>query len=133
MLPTDTLVKFILCENAREDKGGKVSLLGVFPDDQILLPADARFPAAFPLALVFFLVDGTGSFPAEFEVQGPRNQPTFQGKLPDVQKPPNNAATVVATFSPFIATQFGKYLATLILSGQRYVRSFDLAPAPTPS
>jgi hypothetical protein len=71
MPPTDALIKFIVCETARVEKDDKVSLLGVYPDNKIFLPADARFPATFSLSLVFFLLDGTGPLNGKLEIKMP--------------------------------------------------------------
>jgi hypothetical protein len=131
MLPTDASVKFIVCEVAREDVGNKVSLLGVFPDGKIRLPADARFPAAFPLTLVFFLLDGQGPFQSTIELLPPAPHPPFRALGPNVQKPADQAGTVLLTFTPFVAGGFGTYEVNLILDNQKYTREFQVSPAPT--
>jgi hypothetical protein len=129
MLPTDALVKFILCDAAREEKDDKISLLGVYPDGIVRLPLDARFPAAFPLALVFFLLDGEGSFDCKFEIKSPPPQPPFGATLPNVlPKNTNQPGTIMLNFTPFVAGGFGKYEVILSVNNQTYIRSFEVGP-----
>jgi hypothetical protein len=130
MLPSDALVKFILCDSAREEKDNKVSLLGVYPDDTVYLPADARFPAAFPLTLVYFLLDGEGAFSGAIELKTPIPQPPFSGPLPNIQKAAKQPGTILVSFTPFVAGGFGRYEAIMTLNNQRYTRTFTVAPAP---
>jgi hypothetical protein len=130
MLPTDALIKFIVCETARQEKDDKVSLLGLYPDDRILLAADARFPAAFPLSLVYFLLDGTGPFIGKLEIKMPGPHIQFLGEMPKIEKATDRPATILASFMPFVASTFGKYQAILTLDKQAYVREFEVAPKP---
>lgn len=130
MLPTDALIKFIVCETARQEKDDKISLLGVYPDDRILLPADARFPAAFSLSLVYFLLDGTGPFNGKLEIKMPGPHILFFGEMPKIEKVTDRPASILAAFMPFVASAFGKYQVVLTLNTQAYVREFEVAPKP---
>ncbi len=133
MLPSASLIRFIVCETARDERDGKVSLIGVFPDDKVVLPANAQFPAGFALSLVFFLLDGLGPFTGRIEIRHPR-QPSFFGDLPGIQKLPSNCGTVIVNFTPFIAHEFGRYDAILTLTDttartETYTKSFEVAAA----
>jgi hypothetical protein len=130
MLPTDALIKFIVCETARQEKDDKISLLGVYPDDRILLPADARFPAAFSLSLVYFLLDGIGPFSGKLEIKTPVPNAQFFGGMPNIEKVTDRPSTILATFMPFVASAFGKYQVILTLNTQAYVREFEVVPKP---
>ena len=130
VLPTDELIRFIVCDSAREEKYNKISLLGVYADSKVLLPADARFPAAFPLTLVYFLLDGEGPFDAAIEVKPPSPHAPFHAPMPNIKKPVDEAGTVLVAFTPFTANAFGAFEATLILNNQKYTRTFQVAAAP---
>jgi hypothetical protein len=131
MLPTDAQIKFILCEVAREEKGEKVSLMGIYPDDRVMLPFDVRFPAAFPITFVYFLLDGEGLFNGFLEIRPPTpDQPPFSTKLEKITKEADKAGTIVIAFTPFLAFAFGVHDVTVTLDGQKYLRKFEVAPAP---
>src|SRR5262249_48401318 len=130
MLPTDSLVRFIVCETARQEKDNKVTLLGVFPDDKVLLPVNAQLPAAFSLALVYFFLDGVGPFNGSFEIKSPvTNWPPYQAQMPTVDKAADQPGTLMLSFMPFVAPAFGRYEVKLILNGQDYLRGFEVAAA----
>lgn len=133
MLPTDASIKFIVCDAAREETNNKVSLLGIFPDERLQLPGDARFPAAFPVTFVFFLLDGEGSFNGTIEVTGPPDQPPFSAEMPNISKIANQPGTVIAAFTPFISAGFGAYKVILTLNNQKYTREFQVVPLPAKS
>jgi hypothetical protein len=128
MLPTDALVEFFVCDTAREDKDNKVSLLGIYPDRRLQLPADARFPAAFIVTFVFFLLDGEGPFEVTVDINTPTAQPPFRAVVPNIQKLANQPATVLVAFMPFVASGFGTYEVILTLNSQSYPRTFEVAP-----
>jgi hypothetical protein len=130
MLPTDASIQFFICDTAREDKDSKVSLLGIYPDRNVHLPADARFPAAFSLALVFFLLDGEGNFNGTVEIKSSvPQQPPISGTLPNIQKAASQPATILVAFMPFIAAGFGTYEVILTLNNHSYTRIFEVTPA----
>jgi hypothetical protein len=128
MLPTDASIQFLVCESAREGKDNKISLLGIFPDRNLRLPADARFPAAFPVTLVFFVLDGEGLFNGTVEIKTSVSQePPISASLPNLQKAADQPATITLAFMPFIAAGFGIYEVILTLNGQKYTRTFEVA------
>jgi hypothetical protein len=133
MLPTDALIKFVVCDSAREEKDNKVSLLGIYPDGILRLPSDARFPAALTLTLVYFLLDGEGKFDGSIVVRPhlPHLQPPFKAEMKNIVKVANQPATVMVGFAPFIAFAFGKHDAILTLNSQSYPRVFEIAPVQT--
>ena len=130
-LPSDAGVQFILCEAAREEKGGKITLLGVYPDRKLLLPPETKFPVPMQLAFVFFLLDGEGPFNGTLSVNTPNGEPMLtDAALPNILKTPDSAGTIVIGVAPFPIIGFGRNEAVLALDGQQYHRYFFAVAAP---
>ncbi len=130
-LPSDAAVQFVLCEAAREEKGGKISLLGVYPDRKVLLPPDTKFPVAMQLALVFLLLDGEGPFNGTLSVNSSGGEPLLSGAaLPNIEKASDAAGTVMINVAPFPIVGFGRIEIILTLEGQEFRRDFFAVAGP---
>lgn len=80
VFPTDSRVQMLICDTARQEIGGKITLLGFFGGEDIRIESGG-FPAQFPLAFVFVLKDGVGDFKSEIELIGGDGKSIFRGRF----------------------------------------------------
>lgn len=78
--PKDTSAFFLLFEDAREEVGNKISFMGIYPNNDILLPATATFPAVLA-SLAFSLItrDGEGEFDVKVSLIDPKGVSVVDG------------------------------------------------------
>jgi hypothetical protein len=136
-------VKFLLCDDARAESSGKLTLVGLYPDDKILVQQNPAVPIQPPgvvallnqLAIVCILFDGDGVFPASATITGPSGlkladmplgTPTFKAGAPGI---------MALQCGLFPVAQLGQYTCTVTVgkSDFRFPFYFLAGPAPTAS
>jgi hypothetical protein len=126
--PTDANILLLLCDIARQEVGGKITLLGYWAGELVQIPQGTVFPTLINVSAVFLLRDGQGSFTAQVELIGPAGVTVPPTALPQVNKPDANINhALIVNFTPFQASGFGTYQIVLRLNGQAFTRSFTLA------
>jgi hypothetical protein len=130
--PAAKAVKFVLCEDAREEARRKLSLLGVYPNDSITVYAAEPVPAAGGVAvlqsltLVAMLRGVAGEFAVSVKVLGPNRKLAFEGKLPELKIDKTASAVVGFKVQGFVVPEFGKYRAELMLDDRVYPYEFEV-------
>ena len=131
-------VKFLLADDVRAETNGKATIVGLFPDDRILvspLPRGASQPpglAAFisQLTAVAILIGGKGQAAALGRVAGPEGQQIYVTALGQVDLDPAKSQLVGFKFPGFPVPQFGKYVCTLELgTSKKYDFPFEIHAA----
>ena len=121
-------VTFILCEFARQEQGGKLSLLGVFGGNDIRIFGATESTAAMPsLALVFVVDGGAGTFDSSVALSGPGID---NAVLPMVVELNGIRGTVIAQLFGVPLTP-GLFTAHLKLDGKSYEHGFKVIFEPS--
>jgi hypothetical protein len=133
ILPTDT--RFVLCEDVRQEENGKVTLVGVFAGDDVVLPANSTPGGALPSLAIFTIFgDGKGEFPLNATLQGPSGElSTHQYRANTLTVLEGVNSVVVYKWVPFRISEFGTYIFTIELGEGKYPYRFNVitaAPAP---
>jgi hypothetical protein len=129
-LPEDREVTFVVCETVREEKGGKLSLLGLYPGNRLNVPQDT-IEATLPLALVFFVDGGSGLFKSSASLISPTGKAVVdKSDLPDHDKKEDAANVVLMQLIPFKTTDFGTFKVLLQLDDRTYERTFSINKGP---
>lgn len=124
--PTDSRCTFILCDAIRQEAGGKVSLLGVFANGEIVSAPGVSLPTSMPLAFYFLFIDGVGRFDLKIDVMTPSHKLLVDGPVNPVEKLANKNLTVAIQLPLVDLAEAGQYTFTVKLDSQTYTRPFTL-------
>lgn len=136
-LPPAKQVRFVLCEDARQEMSGKSILIGVYPGEIIVVhnpkvPEGTTAVAALrSVCLVFFVGDGVGRFEASIKITAPDDTIAFEQKVGSVALEADGTATIVGQIQPFLVKAFGAYMVTLSLDDREYPFEFTVREAAT--
>lgn len=130
ILPDDSDVELLLCENARQEARGKVSLLGFFAGRKILVDKGTKLPTNIQLSAVYIASNGSGEFEVKFQVQSPSGNITPVYSLAKLKMDPSKSTTLMFEFSPFIVDAYGTYTFNLTIDNKTYVRHVEVTEAP---
>jgi hypothetical protein len=126
--PSREKTVFLLCEDIRQELGGKFSLLGLVANNDIsvdeLPPNVGEGGAAIPsLTILFLFRDGEGEFNAKVGVIGPDNKELVPENGTTMKKGPKETMNVGFKITPF-KVMVGKYRAYVLLDNERYEEEF---------
>lgn len=138
-IPSDSGLVFLVCDDFRQEQGGKCTLLGVYGNTVVVekdekgqqLPGDHALPS---LAFYLAFSDGDGEFEAALELTDPNGQSLLPSNARQtVLKKSDGWLTIAFKMMPFPVIE-GTYTLRLMLDDQQYTRGFvvRLAP-PSPS
>ena len=130
--PTARNIKFVLCEEVREESHQKLSLLGVFPADSITILGPK--PAALgngvavlaSLAIVVTFKDVEGEFEARLRIAAPDGKVAFDDAIGKVNLAKRGTATLAWKAQGFAVATFGRYLAEVLLDDRSYPFEFEI-------
>jgi len=126
--PSDSGIVFLVCDDFRQEAGGKSTLLGVYGDTVVIEGATQDVSdgeIAIP-SLAFYIAfsDGDGEFAVSFELFGPNMRSLLpSGAKQTVVKKPEGWMTLAFKMMPFPA-QEGTYSLNILLDEKKYVRNF---------
>jgi hypothetical protein len=124
--PSDAAVLFLLSEAVRQEAGGKLTLLGFYPDAQLLIPKGTE-QVVMPLAMTFIVTDGEGIFPTAVSLTAPSGKALFpKENMSESVKHPGQPMSILVAAHPFVTDETGKFDVTLHLGDAHYRRSFRI-------
>ena len=134
-LPAAKHVRFVLCEDARQEVSGKSTLIGVYPGEIVVVhqptpPEGTNAVAALrSICLVLFASHGTGRFDAGIRIAAPDGTVAFEQQVGVVSLEEHGTATIVGQIQPFLVKAFGVHTLTLSLDGREYPFEFVIREA----
>jgi hypothetical protein len=129
--PSDSKTLFLVCDSARQEVGGKATLIGFFGSEEVWIAKGTPLPVGFPVSFVFVFRDGEGSFSATVELLSPSKvQIGGVQTMPTVIKESRKSATVMINIPMFVFTELGTYTVILSLDGTRYTRTLTIGYEP---
>lgn len=126
-------IQFLLADHVRQEEGGKLSLLGFYSGDAVLLkgPLPEEIPEgmegiALPgLTIVAVVRDGHGSFNSAIHLYGPNGKELGEGvKGHALDKAKDGTANLLVPIQPFPIPEFGMYRVLLELGKHEYEYRF---------
>lgn len=126
----DTDIAFFICDDVRHEEGGKMSLIGVSPNNRTTLSGWAARPgqvALSKLCLFFNFTAGEGAGSVKFEIIYPSGRSLLSSDEQTFEKNFGDAATFVIALSPFKVEEVGLYTVNISIEGQVYKRTFQLS------
>jgi len=130
--PATKAVKFVLCEDVREEAHQKLSLLGVYPADSVTVvnptppPSGSGVALLASLAIVVVIKDLQGEFGTRLKVVAPDGETTFDEAMGTIQLTHRGAATLTWKIQGFIVPKFGRFRAELHLDDRSYPFEFEI-------
>jgi hypothetical protein len=137
-------VKFLLCDDVRSEANGKLSLIGLYPDDKIYVLSSPNVPgqpSAMPgfvavlnqLAVVCLAFGGVGVFPASAKITGPSGQAFSTMLLGNPTFTHGATSTIALQGGLFPVQSYGRYTCTLTIGAVDFTFGFDILAAPAPT
>jgi hypothetical protein len=130
--PTNAGLILMLCDDFREDGGGKISLFGIYADAIIVQQPVTQELVVLPsLALYIAFRDGAGKFNMSIGLTGPGNTELIPaGEAQSVEKMPDGWMSVVFKIVPFEGA-LGEYWLQILLEDENgikteYSRTFSI-------
>jgi hypothetical protein len=124
--PSDAAVLFLLSEGVRQEVGGKLTILGFYPDAQLLIPKETK-QVVTPLAMTFIVTDGEGTFPTAVSLTAPSGKALIpKENMSDTVIRPGQPLSILVAAQPFMTDETGKFDVTLHLGDASYRRSFRI-------
>lgn len=124
-------VRFLLADAVRQEQGGKLSLLGFYPGNLVILqgelPKDLRENELFgipSLGLVFLIMDGQGDFKARIDIQQPNGKRVGLGAALDTKKKSGVTHTITVPLTPFPIDALGTFKVSITFDGRAHHFAF---------
>ena len=115
----------MLCEDAREEKSGKFTVVGLFPGNRILidtpLVADDKKPA-IPLAFLIIFRDGDGEAKLTIHTSDPdgNDMAAIVSPAQTITKLADRTLTLTVRTPAFAVPKLGTYVVNVMLDDKRY-------------
>lgn len=126
-------IQFLLADHVRQEEGGKLSLLGFYSGDAVLLkgllpeeiPEGMEGIALPGLTIVAVVRDGQGVFNSAIHLYGPNGKELGEGvKGQKLDKRKDGTASLLVPIQPFPIPGFGIYRVLLELGTREYEYQF---------
>lgn len=135
--PRHRFPTFVLCEDVRQEIGGKLSYTGVYAAYSIAIdpqpPKDAP-PGAIPviasLCCILSIFSGAGEFPCSARVIGPSNKPLGDFNLGVASIPFPQPHVIAFRAQPFLVPELGTYTVRFLVGKNEYDFDFDVVEGP---
>jgi hypothetical protein len=124
-LPKSDGSSFLLCEDVREEVNNKLSVIGVFPNDDIVLQKDVVIPS---LMAVLFARGGEGPCETRISLTDPKGQAVIESPKKTVVLEKSKAyLAAVRVLAPHLMV--GQYTITFFFDDEPIQRTFEVKTA----
>ena len=124
-LPKSDGSSFFLCEDVREEVNNKLSIIGVFPNDEIVLQKEILIPS---LMAVLFARGGEGSCETTVSLADPKGQTMIESPKQKVVFEKNKThLAAIRVLAPHLMV--GQYTIKFLFDDVPIQRSFEVKTA----
>jgi hypothetical protein len=121
-LPKSDGSSFLLCEDVREEVNNKLSIIGVFPNDDIILQKDIVIPSVMA---VLFARGGEGSCETRILLSDPKGQTVIESPKKTIVFEKDNAyLAAVRVLAPELTV--GRYTIKFFFDDMPIQRTFEV-------
>jgi hypothetical protein len=121
-LPKSDGSSFLLCEDVREEVNNKLTIIGVFPNDDIVLRKDVVIPS---LMAVLFARGGEGTCETRISLTDPKGQAVIESpKQTTVLEKNKVHLAAIRVLAPELLV--GQYTIKFFFDGEAIQRSFEV-------
>jgi hypothetical protein len=134
--PRQSSIRFTLCDDIRQEVNGKVSLMGIYAADKVVLLDPKPIPeqkalAVLPsMALAFFIANAEGSLNMSVQLVPPSGAKSPVLNIGPVVAEKGRSAITGAFLRPFVVQEYGTHKVLLHLDDRKYEFSFEVVQAP---
>lgn len=130
--------RFLLCEDIRAEALGKISLIGVYVGERVVVwplpgrkPTDTKDVAQIgPLAFVVVVSGPSGKYKTAFELVNPDGKRWGSKQLGKLEIKDDAASLLATRALQMLVPKFGQYVVRFSLDGSRFDFPFQITPAP---
>lgn len=116
---------FLLCEDVREEVNNKLSIIGVFPNDEIVLQKEVVIPSVMA---VLFARGGEGSCETKVSLTDPKGQTVIESPKKTVVLEKSDAyLAAIRVLAPELTV--GQYTIKFFFDDQEIQRTFEVKSA----
>src|SRR5581483_726343 len=116
---------FLLCEDVREEVNNKLSIIGVFPNDEIVLQKEVVIPSVMA---VLFARGGEGSCGTRVSLTDPKGQTVIESPKKTVVLEKSDAyLAAIRVLAPELTV--GQYTIKFFFDDQTIQRTFEVKSA----
>lgn len=116
---------FLLCEDVREEVNNKLSIIGVFPNDDVVLRKDIVIPS---LMAVLFARGGEGSCETKVSLTDPKGQTVIESPKQTAVLEKNKVhLAAIRVLAPELTV--GQYIIKFFFDDQSIQRTFEVKKA----
>ena len=124
-LPQSDGSSFLLCEDVREEVNNKLTLIGVFPNDDIVLRKDVVIPS---LMAVLFARGGEGTCETRISLTDPKGQAVIESPKQTIVLEKNKVhLAAIRVLAPQLLV--GQYTIKFFFDEEPIQRSFEVKTA----
>ena len=124
-LPKSDGSSFLLCEDVREEVNNKLSIIGVFPNDDVVLQKDIVIPS---LMAVLFARGGEGSCETRVSLTDPKGQTVIESPKQTVVIEKNKVyLAAIRVLAPQLMV--GRYTIKFFFDDTPIQRTFEVKKA----
>jgi len=124
-LPKSDGSSFLLCEDVREEVNNKLSIIGVFPNDDIVLQKDIVIPS---LMAVLFARGGEGPCETKVSLTDPKGQTVIESPKQTAVLEKNKVhLAAIKVLAPELTV--GQYIIEFFFDDQSIQRTFEVRKA----
>ncbi|MGC2076681.1 MAG: hypothetical protein WA728_11745 [Xanthobacteraceae bacterium] len=124
-LPQSDGSSFLLCEDVREEVNNKLTIIGVFPNDDIVLQKDVVIPS---LMAVLFARGGEGTCETRISLTDPKGQAVIESPKQTIVLEKNKVhLAAIRVLAPQLLV--GQYTIKFFFDEEPIQRSFEVKTA----
>jgi hypothetical protein len=124
-LPKSDGSSFLLCEDVREEVNNKLSIMGVFPNDEVVLQKDVLIPS---LMVILLARGGEGSSETRVSLTDPKGQTVIESPKQTAVLEKNKVhLAAVRVFAPELTV--GQYTVKFFFDDVPIQRTFEVRKA----
>ena len=124
-LPQSDGSSFLLCEDVREEVNNKLTIIGVFPNDDIVLQKDIVIPS---LMAILFARGGEGSCETRISLTDPKGQAVIESQKQTIILERNKVhLAAIRVLAPQLLV--GQYTIKFFFDEEPIQRSFEVKTA----
>ena len=124
-LPKSDGSSFLLCEDVREEVNSKLTIVGVFPNDEIVLQKDILIPS---LMVVLFARGGEGPCETRISVTDPKGQTVIESPKQTIVLEKNKVhLAAIRVLAPHLIV--GQYTIKFFFDDVPIQRTFEVKTA----
>jgi hypothetical protein len=124
--PSDEKFVFLLADDFRQEVGGKLTILGLYPGSGINVEQNLTSVTLQSLSNILIFQDGHGIFSVKIQMIDPDDNILLESDYGQISKDKDVNMVIVARVAPFKVPRMGRFKSVLFLDGRRYERLFPI-------